>query len=134
MSKLLDELLGSSDGSNESKGFVFFNDENVEGYISKADFLASLRKQKASDKSFRVDHLKSLFDSMSLRRNFLTEPNLSNDDGEEIIWVRFGYGNTRLNLQILNQPGMFDFIKDYAVSKIKNVPNFGHLIKSISED
>ena len=133
MSKILDELLGSTRGSTEPQGFVFFNDNSAEGYTSQIDFLKSVRNQKKSDKSYRVDHLKSMFDNMSLNRKLMAEPALAKDDGQDIIWVRFGYGNLRQNLQILNECGMFEFIKDYATGKIKNVPNFEKLIESINE-
>lgn len=132
MSKLLNELLGAK-GTDEPKGFVFFNDEDPEGITSQAEFTASLRKQKRSDKSFRVDHMKSMFDNMALNRKLMAEPSLSNDDGQEIIWVRFGYGNLRQNLQILNECRMYDFIMDYATGKVRNVPNFETLIGSIKE-
>jgi len=133
MKNLLNELLGNSSSAIEPQGFVFFNDESSEGYTSKMDYAASLRRQKQSGKSFRIDHQKSLFDNMSLNRKLMAEPSLSNEDGQEIIWVRFGYGNLRQNLQILNECGMFEFIKDYATGKIKNVPNFEKLIESINE-
>lgn len=134
MKDLFEELLGSSSGSTEPQGFVFFNDGSPEGYTSQTDFLASLRKQKQSDKSYRIDHMKSMFDNMSLNRKLMAEPSLSKDDGQDIIWVRFGYGNLRQNLQILNECRMFDFINDYAIGKIRNVPSFEKLIESISLD
>jgi len=63
----------------------------------------------------------------------MAEPSISSDEGQEIIWVRFGYGNLRQNLQILNECRMFDFIMDYATGKVRNVPNFETLIGSIKE-
>lgn len=134
MSKLLEELLSSSGGSMEPKNFVFFNDNDVEGYISQKDFLTSLRKQKQSDKSFRIGHLKTMFDNMALNRKLISEPSLGKEDGQEVIWIRFSYGNLKQNLQILNECNMFEFVKDYALGRVKNVPNFEELIKSISED
>jgi hypothetical protein len=133
MSDLVKELLGSSDGSNEPKEFVFFNDENPEGYTNTTDFLTSLRKQKQSKKAFRVPNVQKLFDNMSLGRSLLGEPSLTMEDGEEVIWVRFAYGKTRQNIQILNECGLFNFINDYANGRIHNVPTFVELIKSISQ-
>ncbi|RFZ81153.1 hypothetical protein DYU05_20565 [Mucilaginibacter terrenus] len=133
MSNLLNELLGSSKALDEQKGFVFFNDEHPEGYTSKESFLASLRKQKNGKKAFRVGHTKTMFDNMALGRGLLSEPTLSNEDGEQVIWIRFGYGKTKQNLQILNECGMYDFIMDYAHGRIQNVPTFEKLINSISQ-
>ena len=132
MSKLLNELLGAK-GTDQPQGFVFFNDDQPEGYTSQAEFVDSLKRQKRSDKAFRVDHTKSMFDNMSLNRKLMAEPSISSDEGQEIIWVRFGYGNLRQNLQILNECRMFDFIMDYATGKVRNVPNFETLIGSIKE-
>lgn len=133
MNKLLAELLYSSKSSIEQKDFVFFNENSPEGYTSQAAFIASLRKQKA-EKPFRVDHLKKMFDNMSLNRKLLGEPSISNDEGQEIIWLRFGYGNIRQNLQILNECGLFQFVTDYANGTIKNVPTFEMLINSMTQE
>jgi hypothetical protein len=131
MSKLLEELLNNSQGSEEPNEFVFFNDESSEGYTSKEAFLTSLRKQKQGKKNFRVNNVKTMFDNMALGRSLLGEPNLANEDGEQVIWLRFGYGKTRQNIQILNEAGMFEFVKDYANGRFKNVPSFEQLINSI---
>jgi hypothetical protein len=131
MSKLLDELLGRSEDPKEPRKFVFFNDNDVEGYTSQADFLASLRRQKKV-KPYWVDNLKIVIDNMALGRSLSSEPSLSKDDGHEIVWCRFTYGKTRQNLQILNECGMFEFVKDYATGRIQNVPSFDDLIKSIN--
>lgn len=133
MNKLLAELLYSSKSSIEQKDFVFFNENSPEGYTSQVAFLASLRKQKL-EKPFRVDHLKKMFDNMSLNRKLLGEPSISNDEGQEVIWLRFGYGNIRQNLQILNECGLFQFVTDYANGIIKNVPTFEMLINSIIQE
>ncbi len=134
MSKILDELLSSSEVSNEPRGFVFFTEDGVEGYTSRDKFLTSLRNQKKGAKSFRITHIKTLFDNMAANRKLLSEPTLSKEDGENVIWVRFVYGNTRQNLQILHDCNMLQFIKDYATGKIKNVPTFEELINSISQE
>ena len=131
MSKLLDELLGRSEDPKEPRNFVFFNDDDVEGYCSQKDFLASLRRQK-KDKPYRIQNLKAVVDNMALGRSLTGEPSLSKVDGEEIVWCRFSYGKTRQNLQILNECGMFEFVKDYATGRIQNVPSFDDIIKSIN--
>jgi len=133
MSKLLNELLGAK-GIDEQKGFVFFTDNGPEGKTNKAEFRGSLIRQKKSDKAFRVKHMKTLFDNMSLGRNILGEPSLVNDNGQQVVWVKFYHGKQRDTLQILNECGMYDFIMEYAAGNISNVPNFETLINSIQED
>jgi|EndMetStandDraft_4_1072995.scaffolds.fasta_scaffold15788_2 hypothetical protein len=131
MQDLLDELLDNSKSSNEQKGFVFFNDESPEGYVSTIDFVKSLRKQKA-DQPERLSHLKKMFDLMAEYRNFNFEPTITKVDGVDMIYVGFRYGKYRPNLLILNECNLFAFVTNYGKGLIRNVPNFETLIKSIS--
>jgi hypothetical protein len=133
MIDFLEELLSGSAGSTGPTDFPFFNDENVEGYTSRSEWKASLVRQK-KDKPYRIKHLKTAIDNMSLGRSLSGEPSLTKENGEELIWCRFSYGKTRQNLQILNECGMYAFIKDYATGRIRNVPPFDELVKSLNID
>jgi hypothetical protein len=73
-----------------------------------------------------------MFDNMALGRGLMGEPSLAKENGEDVIWCKFSYGKTRQNLQILNECGMYDFIKDYAVGRVQNVPTFDELINSMN--
>lgn len=127
---IINEIFGNEELIENTS--VFFTENSAEGYFSKAEFLKLVREFKGT---WRLNHLKSLFDNMSLQKKLLSPPKLDYNGGSEVIWVRFGYGNLRQNLQIPNSGRLYDLIMDYANGRLRSVNTLEKLlIEAVQEE
>lgn len=114
---IIDEIFGSQNTQSPSNSVLFVED-GPEGYFGKPELIALARKYKGK---WQLMHIKQLFDNMNLQKKLLAEPKRDFDNGEPFIWVRFGYGNLRQNLKIVDSGRMYDFIMDYAHGRLRSV-------------
>lgn len=114
---IIDEILGNHD-AQAMNSEVFFIEDTPDGYFGKLEFLQLMRKFKGT---WQIKHIKDLFDNISLQKKLMSPPKRDFEDGQAYIWVRFGYGNLRQTLRIVDSGRMYDFIMDYAHGKLRSI-------------
>ncbi|WP_448103611.1 hypothetical protein [Pedobacter panaciterrae] len=116
-----DELFANSSNTNDEVTKGFFTDTYPDGYETKENFQQYLFDQrvKPGRSHWRIIHIKNFFENAKLGRRMIKMPEEVWDDGEKWMWCRFTFGKITQSLKIADGGGMHDFIRDYALGKIK---------------
>lgn len=116
-----DELFTNGSNTNDDRIRGFFTDIYADGYETKSNFQQFLmdQKQKGGRSNWRILHIKSFFENAKQGKRLVKMPEEVWDEEEKWMWCRFSIGKVTLNLKIADGGGMHQFIKDYALGKVK---------------
>lgn len=129
-----DELFANSSNSNDDRTRGFFTDRYPDGYETMANFQQYLidQKQKGGHSNWRIMHIQSFFENAKIGKRMVKMPQEVLHEGEKWMWCRFSIGKVTLNLKIADGGGMHQFIKDYALGRVKVTYDLKDLLNQAS--
>ena len=126
MSNLFTRFKGKKEAAGAAKANLFFTDNNVNGYMSKAEFGTYLSGLQEID----FNRFQRMLELTSKKFPINNVPVIRTDNGdhEEVVWLKFKLPNSEQRLRIVCDENILRFIQDYQEGNFRNAFSFEELI------
>jgi|GEM_PF-4863126 len=126
MANLFQRFKGNKEAAGAAKANLFFTDNNVNGYMSKAEFETYLSGLQEID----FNRFQRLLELTSKKFPINNVPVIRTDsvDHEEVVWLKFKLPNSEQRLRIVCDENILRFIQDYQEGNFRNAFSFEDLM------